>query len=102
MSQLHILNKSPFHTRTLESCLAHLGEGSSILLIEDGIYAAMRGTPIEAKISGALGKTPVYALGPDLDARGMTHDKVVSGVKIVDYAGFVDLAAQHDSVNSWL
>ena len=102
MSMLHVLNKSPFHTRTLESCLAHIGDGSAILLIEDGIYAAMRGTPIEAKISGAMGKTAVYALGPDLDARGMTHDKVVSGIKIVDYAGFVDLAAKHDSVHSWL
>jgi tRNA 2-thiouridine synthesizing protein B len=43
----------------------------------------------------------VYALEPDLKARGVA-DKVMDGVKLVDYAGFVDLACEHDKVQAWL
>ena len=42
-----------------------------------------------------------YALGPDLEARGV-RDRVVEGVQVVDYEGFVDLVAAHENVQSWL
>ena len=102
MSMLHTVNKSPFHTRTLESCLARACDGSALLLIEDGVYSAMRGTPIEGNMVTALKNIAVYVLGPDLEARGMSSSKLVEGIKVVDYAGFVDLAVQHDSIQSWL
>ncbi|MHB1566777.1 MAG: sulfurtransferase complex subunit TusB [Acidiferrobacter sp.] len=102
MPMLHTVNKSPFQTRTLESCLAHACDGSTLLLIEDGVYSAMKGTPLEKKMAAALKKIAIYVLGPDLEARGMPHSKVVDGVKVVDYAGFVELAVQHDNIQSWL
>ena len=40
---LHIVNKSPSQTRTLASCLRLAQDGSAVLLIEDGVYAATRG-----------------------------------------------------------
>jgi tRNA 2-thiouridine synthesizing protein B len=43
----------------------------------------------------------VYALGPDLQARGMA-DRVMDGVNVVDYGGFVDLVADHSNCQSWL
>lgn len=99
---LHMINKSPFQTQTLESCLEHTCEGSAILLLEDGIYGAMAGTTIAPKMAKALKTVPIYALGPDLEARGIGVDKIVEGIKVVDYAGFVDLTTQHKSVQSWL
>lgn len=102
MPMLHTVNKSPFQTRTLESCLAHMRVGSALLLIEDGIYSAMKGTPIEEKIATALKNVAVYVLGPDLEARGMPHNKIVDGIKVIGYSGFVDLAVQYDNIQSWL
>lgn len=102
MAMLHTINKSPFQTRTLESCLAHACDGGSVLFIEDAVYGVMRGTPIETKMRDAMKTLHLYVLGPDLEARGMPTGKVLDGVKVVDYAGFVDLATQHDSVQSWL
>ncbi|MHB1529231.1 MAG: sulfurtransferase complex subunit TusB [Acidiferrobacteraceae bacterium] len=102
MPMLHTVNKSPFYTSTLESCLDRACAGSAVLLIEDGVYSAVRGTPIEARMVEAMKKLAIYVLGPDLEARGMTHDRIVSGIKVVDYGGFVDLAAQHNNVQSWL
>ena len=47
---LHIVNKSPFERNSLESCLKHAVKGSAILLIEDGIYAALKGTQATTQV----------------------------------------------------
>lgn len=98
---LHTVNKSPFEKNSLESCLAHAQKGSAILLIEDGVYAATKGTKIAATMEEAMKDFTIYALEPDLKARGVA-DKVMDGIKVVDYSGFVDLASENDKVQAWL
>lgn len=102
MSILHTINKSPFERNSLDACLKFATAGASVLLIEDGVYAVLKGTSAEAQIKGALGNLTVYVLGPDLKARGFSEERVIEGVKVVDYAGFVDLAAENDKVQAWL
>lgn len=102
MTMLHIINKSPFDRNSLDSCLSTAKKGGSILLIEDGVYAAMQGTKSQEKVTQALNDFPCYVLGPDIMARGMREDRVIEGIKVVDYGGFVDLVAEHDNLQSWL
>lgn len=101
MSMLHTVNKSPFERRSLDSCLNHAKKGSAILLIEDGVYAAVKGTVTGRKLEIAMKDVSVYALQPDVDTRGM-QGRLVDGVKLVDYGGFVDLVTQHQGTQSWL
>lgn len=99
---LHTVNKSPFEKNSLESCLQHAQKGSAVLLIEDGVFGATKGTKISDQVSEAMSNDiTVYALEGDLKARGVA-DKVMDGVKLVDYAGFVDLSVEHDKVQAWL
>jgi tRNA 2-thiouridine synthesizing protein B len=98
---LHIVNKSPYEKNSLTSCLAHAVKGGALLLIEDAVYGATKGNVAEGAIRRALADLPVYALGPDLDARGM-QGNVIEGVKVVDFGGFVDLVAEHRTSQSWL
>ncbi len=98
---LHIVNKSPFERDSLESCLRLAKQGSAVLLIEDGVYGAAQGSSVEAKVQGAMANVKVYALDADLQARGMAN-KVLDGVTVVDYGGFVDLVAEHSNLQSWL
>ena len=104
MTLLHTVNKSPFESNTFDICLGYAKEGSTVLLIEDGVYAATTGTSAAEKIQqamqGASGVT-FAVLGPDLQARGL-EGKLADGIKVVDYEGFVNLAAENDSVQSWL
>ena len=72
-----------------------------MLLIEDGVYAATRGNAAEAKLRGAMPRLEIYALAPDLEARGMAG-ALTEGVKLVDYAGFVELVVKHPTCQSWL
>lgn len=99
---LHTVNKSPFDRNSLESCLGHAKSGSGVIMIEDAVYGAIQGTAAEEAVKKALGEIKVYALAPDLKARGLPEDKLIDGVTLVDYAGFVDLAAEHDVVQAWL
>jgi tRNA 2-thiouridine synthesizing protein B len=96
---LHIINKSPFDRPALNSALK-TGTGT-ILLIEDGVYAAARGGAAAASIEAAQGKFKFYALQADIEARGLA-DRIMDGVTSVDYGGFVDLVAENKTCQSWL
>ena len=98
---LHTVNKSPFESRALESCLKFARKGSAVLLIEDGVYAVARGTAVSAAVEQAMKEVSIYALAPDVAARGM-QSRVMDGVRLVDYGGFVDLVVEHNAVQSWL
>ena len=98
---LHTVNKSPTERNALESCLKYLKKGSALLLIEDGVYGALKGNSTTKMVEQALKNFPIYALYPDVEARGM-QDRVIDGIKLVDYSGFVDLVAEHPTVQAWL
>jgi tRNA 2-thiouridine synthesizing protein B len=102
MAMLHTINKSPFDRSALESCIRLAADGSAVLLIEDGVYGAMKGTQKAAMVENAMGKLNFYVLGPDVKARGIADDKLIDGIKVVDYDGFVDLVTENDSAQSWL
>ncbi|HID49882.1 MAG TPA: sulfurtransferase complex subunit TusB [Chromatiales bacterium] len=102
MSTLHTVNKSPFDRNSLENCLRLAGKGNAVLLFEDGVYGAMKGTEKSAMVEKALGDLSIYALSADLKARGVDESRLIDGIKVVDYKGFVDLTVENDKVNAWL
>ena len=97
---LHIINKSPLGNCSLDSCL-RVTESGAILLIEDAVYAATKGSALEGKMREVMGKVKIHVLMPDLEARGLA-DRLIEGVSPVDYGGFVDLVAASKNCQSWL
>ena len=98
---LHIVNKSHTERSALASCLRLAQDGATLLLTEDGIYAATAGAAAAAGIAAARARLKVCVLQPDVEARGMAG-KLIDGLTAVDYAGFVDLVAEHPTNQSWL
>lgn len=82
---LHIINKADL----LNSCLRVAQSDDAILLIEDGVLAAIQSL-----------KLKTYALESDLIARGLLTS-IAPEVQIIDYAGFVDLTVQYHPIQSW-
>lgn len=100
---LHTVNKSPFEKNSLESCLRFARKNHSIMLYEDGVYGALKGTRFESLLREALNKSyHIYVLVADLEARGMRAENIIDGIKLADYAGFVDLAAENKTVQAWV
>jgi tRNA 2-thiouridine synthesizing protein B len=96
---LYVVNKSPLMTHNLESCLSVAPPGEPILLIEDGVYGVLDGAGAAGSIVDALQQHAIYALDADLEARGIR--RVVEGVQVIGYDGFVGLVEEHHIV-PWL
>ena len=95
---LHLVNKSPYDGCSLNTATTIMKSDDVLLLIEDGIYGAIKNSKAAPLVEGRN----VSVLGPDLAARGIGEDKLIEGVTIIDYAGFVDLVEANDKVQSWL
>ena len=96
---LHTINQSPFRSNTLDTAMRFIQPNDPVLFIEDGVYTLDDQARFKAVIETLLKTNPVYGLGPDLKARGIS--KVVDKVQEIDYEGFVDLVEAHQ-VNTWL
>ena len=97
---LHTVNKSPSHNNCLSSCLRVAPKDSALLLIEDGVYAAVENTETSELIINALKTMKVYALEPDIKARALSG-RLIPDIALVDYSGFVKLTEQYHTVQSW-
>lgn len=93
---LHTLNKSPFEHKTLCHCLRFIDKQSELLLIEDGVYAAMPSNPYAEQLHAVT----VYALDADIRARGI-GDKLLPFINIIGHEQFVELCCKHDKVHAW-
>ncbi len=102
MSTLHTVNKSPFATQALMSCLNHCKDGDAVLMIEDGVYGALATSGMADFVRAKTSSVSIYVMSPDADARGLATEKLLGEVSGVDYAGFVNLVAEHDRTQCWL
>ena len=101
-TMLHLVNKSPFDRNALQSCLRLAEDGSSVLLLEDGVYAAMSKASYADAIAGRMAELKFYVLGPDVSARGLDDMPLIEGIEVIDYEGFVDLVVGNETSQSWL
>lgn len=97
---LHTVNKSSFERNSLQSCLNMIDDSSVVLLIEDGVICAANNTS-SSMLADLAAQGRVFALQEDIDARGISS-KVADNIKLVDYAGFVDLVVEHGTAVSWV
>lgn len=101
MGKLHSINKSPASSTALRTCLKSISEKSAIIFIEDGVYAALASFSCGINLSDNHPNMKYYALKPDIEARGLSLDKLNQQIEIIDYVGFVDLVADFDGLVAW-
>lgn len=87
---LHIINKAPEHPR-FRHCLASVQQGDTLLLIEDAVLALVDREKQLPTVS--------YGLEADANARAVANR--VPADQLVNYAGFVQLTANHSRIINW-
>lgn len=87
MAALHLVNKAA----ALQHCLAVAGADDAVLLLEDGVYAA---------VAALAPPRPVHVLEPDVTARGLT-DRLGEQTTLASDADFVALVEAHYPVVTW-
>ncbi|MCG8380852.1 MAG: sulfurtransferase complex subunit TusB [Gammaproteobacteria bacterium] len=100
MRKLHTVNKSLHTSTALSSCLNLISPQSALVLIEDGVYAAVGNATHIQPFNSSLG-IKLYALKPDLEARGLIETRLLSDIEVIEYIDFVDLVAAYSSVVAW-
>lgn len=92
MSTLHIVSCSPQLAEIYSSLRRLLGPDDGILLTGDGVYA---GVQPETGLTA-----PLYALKPDVIARGL-QSLWPDSIQLIDHAGYVDLCVRYDKSLNW-
>lgn len=90
---LHTVNKR----QMLAQCLKSVKKNDSILLFENGVYAALSG---EFPDSNSITVT-VFVLEEDLIARGLAQQTLTPGITRINYSDFVKLTEQHKNFCAW-
>ncbi len=99
MSILYILNTS--QVDSLKHCLQRQTRHDALLLIENAVVAVNSGHIAETILSEYINDKNIYALEPDLLARGIQLSEKLGSIQLIDYDGFVTLAVQHQLSCYW-
>ncbi len=98
MATLHLVNKHSA-SDALQACARVVQPPDAVLLLEDGVYAALPGAGADTLLH-TCSKGRCVALAADVEARGLGA-RLAPGIGVVDYAGFVELTVACDRVMSW-
>ncbi len=98
MNLLYTIKRSPFISRDLEHVLEVAQKGSHILLVQDAVLATAQTEENHTWLERLTGAgVTVHALREDLSARGIR--RLLPGVDVVDYGGWVDLVERFQPVS---
>ena len=94
---LHTLRQSPFQC-DISEMLRYVQPGDDLLLIEDGVIAALNNSrALELLLSAPI---TVNVLREDVEARGLDV-QISPRIGRVDYTDFVRLVIKHDQQFAW-
>ncbi|MBD9662126.1 MULTISPECIES: sulfurtransferase complex subunit TusB [unclassified Pantoea] len=94
---LYTLLQSPWQC-DLDSLLLLLQEGDDLLLLQDGVSAALAGSQMLIKLSAS--PATLWVLEEDVGARGL-DEQISTNVARLDYTGFVAMTAKHPQQVAW-
>lgn len=101
MKSLHLISVSPGAGSALADGLRAADNGDTVLLTQDGVLGSVTGAASVALLDTAIARGVfIYALLPDVDARGIAH-RLHPACRLVDDNGFVELTERHPRILSW-
>lgn len=111
MATLILISKSPYITKDnlyaleISLNLRKMNEEVGVLLIQDAVLSGIQGQ--KGQVEELLRKNleagvNIYALKPDAQARGVSEERMIKGIQLVDYGGWVDLTMEkYHKIVSW-
>jgi len=94
---LHSLSAAPTSV-AFTQCVRFLREGSALLLLGDGVYAALAGTQYCDKLMGSGAE--LYVLEQDAVAGGV-RNRLEAEITVINFDGFAALTEQFPRHQAW-
>ena len=93
---LHTLNASP-SSAAFQDCLKVAHRGDAVVLMGDGVYAALEGTPACLEIQAK--NIELFILGADALLAGIIEP--ASGIQTIEMDGLVALTERYPRQQAW-
>ena len=94
---LHLI----FTTAIDENLCARFSAGDALAFLENSVLILLKQGKLQPLMTRLQSQHNVYVLGNDLNARGIHHTELVSGIHIIDYPQLVQLSLTHSLIQSW-
>lgn len=95
---LHLIFQSSLDTAVLH----RIKSEDDVIFLENAVFRVNVGTVLTKDIQHMIDKSVhLYVLNDELESRGISKSELVSGVKVIDYSGFVKLAEKNKISCSW-
>lgn len=108
-SIVYLYGFSPSFNQKLESLLDILGEQIksekeiSVVLIHDGVIGISQKGITPKSLNLLLGlNINVYAMIPDIEARGIDPNNILHQINTITYEDLVDILASTEKIVSWM
>jgi tRNA 2-thiouridine synthesizing protein B len=97
---LHIIDQSPWGAANVTRCLAVCSAQDKILLIENGVFCGLSGTPSAQQLTLWCETKQVFLLLPHAVERGIAS-RLLPNLVCIDFAGWVGLVELHYPIMRW-
>lgn len=94
---LHILNKRVEY----DVFFRRIAQGDALIFMASAVLALYSKAQTAEQLEQYCQNFQCYVLEPDLLARGLMHDEIITNIKRVDYSGFVTLTTEHKVIKTW-
>ena len=94
---LHLITQSPIDRAIFQ----RLGAGDDVLFLDKAVLNLLQKGCLSTALRSLLAQHQLYALADDLELRGIGSAELLKGLKVIDYAGFVDLTVKNIHIQTW-
>ncbi len=95
---LHLIFQSPID----DALLQRIESLDSVIFFENAIFQINKNGILSIQFKQMLeNRTSLYVLDVELETRGLNITELVSGVKVINYSGFVELTEQNKVIKTW-
>ncbi len=94
---LHLIAQSPID----KAIFQRLGAGDDVLFLDKAVLNLLQKGCLSTALTSLLAQHQLYALADDLELRGIGSAELLKGLKVIDYAGFVDLTVKNIHIQTW-
>lgn len=94
---LHLIYQSSLESATLQ----RIALNDSVLFMENALFRLLK-TNHNANELKAMSKLhSLFVLGEEIEIRGIHPSELITGIKVIDYQGFVTLTLKHRLIQTW-
>ena len=94
---LHLIYQSPLESATLQ----RIAISDSVLFMENALFRLLKSSRNASELEKMATLHSLFVLNDEIEIRGIDSNKLVTGVKVIDYQEFVTLTLKHRLIQTW-